>query len=120
MIRLGLLDSRRNTSDARACTCWSLASPTRAPCHVVAEREGGRTLNGDLVVVVDPAQVVEPQVPGEGGGLLGDTFHHASVAAQRIDVVVEQLETGTVEGFRLPLAGHCHADARRQARPQRA
>jgi hypothetical protein len=33
--------------------------------HVIAIRQGGLALDGDPVVVVDPAQVGQPQVPGE-------------------------------------------------------
>jgi hypothetical protein len=61
---------------------------------VVAEREGGLAFDGDAIVVVDPAEVVELEVTGEAGGLGGCAFHHATVAADRVDVVVEHLEAG--------------------------
>ena len=61
--------------------------------HVLAERQRRVALDGDVVVVVDPAEVGELQVAGQRRGLAGDAFHHAAVAAQGVDVVVEQLET---------------------------
>src|SRR5258706_238790 len=36
--------------------------------HVVAEGQAGVALDGDPVVVVDPAEVAELQVAGQGGG----------------------------------------------------
>ncbi len=73
-----------------------------------------------LVVVVDPAQVGELQVAGQGGRLAGDALHHAAVAGQGVDVVVEHLEAGPVEVLRHPLAGDRHPDAGGDALAERA
>src|SRR6516164_3885100 len=48
---------------------------------------------------------------GERGGLGADAFHQAAVAADRINVVVEKIETGLVVAARKPLARDGHADA---------
>ena len=50
--------------------------------HVFAEGQRGVALDGDVVVVVDPAEVGELEVPGQGRGLAADAFHHAAVAAE--------------------------------------
>ena len=89
--------------------------------HVVAEGQRGVALDGDVVVVVDPAEVGELQVAGERGRLGRDAFHHAAVAAQGVDVEVDQvLEAGLVEVGGHPAAGDGHADAVGQPLPERA
>ncbi len=129
MISVGRLGSARNRSNARASIRRSLASPDPrdVPAEadelrgdVVAEGQGGAALDRDLVVVVDPAEVVQLQVPGQRRRLLGDALHHAAVPADGVDVEVEQLEAGAVERRRHPLRGHGHADAGGVPRAQRA
>ena len=71
---------------------------------VVAVGELGVAVDRDVVVVVDPAEVVELQVAGERGGLVRDALHQVAVAADRVDVEVEELEAGAVEARRQPLA----------------
>src|SRR5271157_4291388 len=49
---------------------------------------------------------------GEGGGLAGDAFHHASISAKRVDIEVDQvLEARTVVSRGQPLPGNSHANA---------
>ncbi len=86
--------------------------------YVLAEGQLGVAFDRDAVVVVDPDEVVELEVAGQGGGLTGDAFHHAAVSAQRVDVEVEHLEVGTVELRGHPLARHGHADAGGHALPE--
>ena len=88
--------------------------------HILGERQAGGALDGDLVVVVDPAQVGQLQVPGQRGGLGADALHQAAVAAQRVDVVVEQLVAGPVERGGLPQSGDGHPDAGGDPGAQRA
>jgi hypothetical protein len=87
---------------------------------VLGEGERGLALDRDPVVVVDPAEVRELQVAGQRRGLARDPLHHAAVAGKRVDVVVEQLEAGTVEVGGLPLGGDGHADRGGDALPERA
>ena len=75
----------------------------------------GVAVDRDVVVVVEPAEVVEALVAGDRGGLVRDALHQAAVAGDRVDVVAEELEAGAVEVRRLPLRGHRHADAGRDA-----
>jgi hypothetical protein len=79
--------------------------------HVLAERPGRVPLDRDLVVVVDPAQVGQPEVAGQRCRLARDAFHHAAVAGQGVGVVVEHLEARPVEVGGHPPAGDGHAHA---------
>jgi hypothetical protein len=88
--------------------------------NVVGEREARAALDRDVVVVVDPAEVREPEVAGQRRGLRRDALHHVAVAAERVDVVVEQLVAGAVEVGGLPVAGDRHADRGRHALAERA
>ncbi len=86
--------------------------------HVFAEGPVGVALDGDLVVVVDPAEVRELQMPSERGGFTGDPLHEVAVAAEDVDIIIEQLKSGSVEVLGHPPARHSHAHARRHALPQ--
>ncbi len=79
--------------------------------HVLAVGEVGRTLDRDVVGIVDPAQIRLSEMARDGSRLARDALHHVAVAAQRVDVVVEQLEAGTVEVLGQPARADRHADA---------
>jgi hypothetical protein len=88
---------------------------------VVGKRQGGVALDGDVVVVVDPAEVGEPQVSRQRRRLVRDALHHAAVAAQGVDVKVDQvLEPGPIEARGHPPAGDGHAHAGGQSLAERA
>ena len=57
---------------------------------------------------------------GERRRFAGDAFHHAAVAAQRVDVVVEHLEVRAIEVAAPSTAGDRHADAGGDALAERA
>ncbi len=59
-------------------------------------------------------------MPGERCRLAGDALHHAAVAAQREDAIVEQLETGPVEVSGEPIGADRQADAGGDALAERA
>ena len=85
--------------------------------HVVAVGEGGVAVDRDVVVVVDPAEVVELEVAGERGRLVRDALHQAAVAGQRVDVEVEEVGA---EALALPLRGQRHPDRGRDPLAERA
>ena len=85
---------------------------------VVAVGEVGLAVDRDVVVVVDPAEVVELEVAGERGGFAGDALHQAAVAGDRVDVEVEEL--GGVVAGALPLRGDRHPDRGGDALAERA
>jgi hypothetical protein len=64
-----------------------------------------------VIVVVDPAQIVEGEMAGERRGLGANPFHQATIAANRIDVVVEQIEARLVVTAAKPFPRNSHADA---------
>mmetsp|Transcript_100933 Transcript_100933/g.308628 ORF Transcript_100933/g.308628 Transcript_100933/m.308628 type:complete len:359 (+) Transcript_100933:1114-2190(+) len=87
---------------------------------VLRDRPSGVALDRDLVVVPNPAEVVELHVPGERRRFGGDALLQAAVAAEGVDVVAEELEARLVELLREPLRRHRHADAVGHALPERA
>ena len=86
---------------------------------VVVVGEVGFAVDRDVVVVVDPAEVVELEVAGDRGGFVGDALHQAAVAGDRVDVEVEELEPAVVAGA-LPLGGDRHPDRGGDALAERA
>ena len=91
----------------------------KARRDVLGERDPRRPLDRDVVVVVDPAEVVEAEVAREGGRLGRDPFHHAAVSGDGEDAVVEDVEAGTVVTGGEPLLADRHPDAGRDALPER-
>ena len=64
----------RKTSSACSMRSMSLASPIRRTfhpyarnrvCDVFGERDARVAFDGDVIVVVNPAEVIEPQMSGE-------------------------------------------------------
>ena len=88
--------------------------------HVFRERQARVAFDGDVVVVVDPAEVVQAQVAGQGGSLGRDSLHQATVAADDINAVVEDVESWSIIALGEPLLRDRHADARGHPLAQRA
>src|SRR5512132_827669 len=80
---------------------------------------GGR-VDGEVVVVVDPAEIVELLVTGQGGGLVRNPLLQVAIAADGVDVEVEDLEAGSVVAGREPFRGHRHPHARGDSLAERA
>ena len=91
------------------------------PCsHIFAEGQLRVALDRDRVVIVNPQQVIQLEMPGRRSGLAGNPFHQVAVAAQHIDAVLEQLKARPVVMGCQPLGRHRKADAGSDALPQRA
>ena len=86
---------------------------------VLREGDARVAFDGDVVVVVDPAEVVQAQVAGQRRRLRRDALHQAAVAANGIDVVVEDVEARPVVAVGEPLLGDGHAHARGDPLPER-
>ena len=86
---------------------------------VLGEGDARVAFDRDVVVVVDPAEVVEAEMAGQRRRFRADALHHAAVAAYRVDVVVEDLEVRPVVAVGEPLLGDGHADAGGDALAQR-
>ena len=121
---LGLAEDRERILDALEIV--GVADPQHVPAigeearrDILGEGDAGVALDGDVVVVVDPAQVVEAEMAGERGRLRADALHQAAVAADRVDVVVEEVEARPVVAAGQPLPRDRHADAGGDALPQR-
>ena len=80
--------------------------------HVLAEGERGRSVDRDLVVVVEHVERAEAEMSGERGGFGGDALHQVAVADERPHVVVEKrgVRSRAVEAGSEHLARHRHAD----------
>src|SRR5207247_316570 len=64
--------------------------------NVLGEGDARVPFDGDVIVVVDPAELVETQVGGQRRRFRRNALHHAAISANRIDVVIEDLEPGPV------------------------
>src|SRR4029077_16848679 len=82
------------------------AGAPEAGGDVVLVRELRVPVDRDVVVVVDPAEVVQALVPGERGGLVGDPLHEAAVAGDRVGV--EVVDLAAIARLQ-PLAGDRHS-----------
>ena len=56
---------------------------------IFGKGDAGIAVDGDVIVVVDPAQIIQGEMAGERSGLRADAFHQAAVAANGIDVIIE-------------------------------
>src|SRR5262245_14679356 len=55
--------------------------------NILAESDARLALNSDVVVVVDPAQVIETEMTCQRGGFRADALHQAAIAADGVDVI---------------------------------
>src|SRR4029077_19036240 len=58
------------------------AESDKARRYIIAIGERRVTLDGYVVVVVDPAEIIELEMSRQRRGLAGNSFHHAAVATQ--------------------------------------
>src|SRR5262249_15838251 len=65
----------------------------------------------DVIVVVDPAKIVQGEMARQRRRFGSHALHHATIAANRVDVVVKDLEVGAVVPISEPSLGNGHADA---------
>src|SRR6516164_1292975 len=86
---------------------------------IFREGNAGVALNGDVVVVPDPAETIEPEVSRKRCGLRCHAFHHAAVAADRVDVVVKDVVSRLVIAGGQPLLRDCHTYTRGHTLSQR-
>mmetsp|Transcript_37023 Transcript_37023/g.110873 ORF Transcript_37023/g.110873 Transcript_37023/m.110873 type:complete len:244 (-) Transcript_37023:697-1428(-) len=84
---------------------------------ILGEAEGGGTVDGDVVVVVQDNELAQPQMTREAGRLGRDALLEASVAADHVGVVIE--EGGGVGGREVTL-GDGEADGVGDALAERA
>src|SRR5712692_8699417 len=99
----------------------NVPSVTQEPgCNVLGEGDARAAFEGDVIVVVDPAEIVEAQMGGQRRRFRRDALHHAAISANSIDVVIEDLEPGPVVTGGKPLLSDGHPHARGDALSERA
>src|SRR5260221_8719872 len=57
--------------------------------NVLGECDARAALDRDVIVVVNPTEVIETEMPGQRCGLGRDALHQAAIATDRINIVVE-------------------------------
>src|SRR5947209_878771 len=72
-----------------------------------------------MVAVVEINQLAQLEMPGKGRRLGGDAFLQVAIAADAVDVVVYQVESGSVEVIAKVRFGDCHADTVAEALSER-
>ena len=89
-----LAEDRKRLLDALQIV--GIADPQHIPMvseeargDIFGKRDAGLAVDGDVIVVVDPAQIIQGEMAGERRGLRADAFHQAAVAANGIDVIIE-------------------------------
>ncbi len=113
IIRVGRSVVLWNVSNARASISQiigvghagdvpSISHKTRR--HIFAERPIRRTVERNVIVVVHPAEIGEFQMSGKRCRFAANPLHQIAVRTHRVDVVIEDLKSGTVEVRRQPLA----------------
>src|SRR5262249_5111266 len=122
---LGVPENRERILDALKII--RVANPQDVPSigkkarrDILCEGDAGLTLDRDVIVVIDPTQVVELEMASERGRLRTEPPHQAAVAANRIDVIVEDVEARSVVAVGKPLPRHRHADTGRDSLTERA
>src|SRR5258706_8663103 len=79
--------------------------------NVLGECDARATLDRDVVVVVNPTEVIETEMRCQRCGLGRDAFHQAAVAADRINIVIEYVEARLVVAAGKPFLSNRHTDA---------
>src|ERR1019366_2367541 len=100
----------------RVADAQDVPAVTQEPGGDVLRKGDARvSVDGDVVVVINPAEVVQGEMAREGRGFRSHPFHHAAIAADRISIVVEDLVVRPIVAVGEPFFGHGHADAHRNA-----
>ena len=72
--------------------------------HVFRESKTGMSLDGDVIVVIDPTKVRKAQVTCQRSGFSAYALHHAPVARKGIHIKIKQLEIRLVISMAKPVA----------------
>src|SRR5882724_13404025 len=81
-----LFDSTNVIGIADAKAVPAVSEKTRG--HVFGERNVRVPFDADVIVVVDPAEIIETEMTGERGSFGSHALHHATVTCDGVDVVV--------------------------------
>src|SRR4030095_14622109 len=64
---------------------------------ILSERDTCVSFDGDVIVVVDPAQIVETKMTSQRRRLGRNSLHQAAISTNCVNVVVEDLEAWFIE-----------------------
>src|SRR6478752_4049478 len=113
-----LFDSANVIGVANAQNVPAVSEKARG--HVFGECDVRVPFDADVIVVPDPAEIIQTEMTGERGSFGSNAFHHATVTADGVDVVLENLKTWFVVSVGEPFLGDAHADAGRDTLSERA
>src|SRR5258708_25023892 len=85
---------------------------------VLGEGDSRIPFDGNVVVVIDPAEIVKAKVARQRRRLRSDALHHATIPTNGIDVVIEDVEAGLVVAAGKPLLADRHTYAGSNALPE--
>mmetsp|Transcript_1401 Transcript_1401/g.2103 ORF Transcript_1401/g.2103 Transcript_1401/m.2103 type:complete len:574 (+) Transcript_1401:591-2312(+) len=88
--------------------------------HVLGKGPVSVTLDGDLVVIVHPDEVVKLEMTCKGGSLRCNTLLHAAITAHGVRIEVEELVSRLVVRSSKPLTGNGHSHTRGQSITERS
>src|SRR3974377_469731 len=92
---------------------------TEKSCRDVLRKGDARiAFDRDVIVVIDPAEVVQGEMARQRRCFGSHALHHAAIAANRVDVVAKDLEVGGVVTVGEPRLGYGHAHAGRNTLPK--
>src|SRR5262245_2385714 len=101
-----------------ALTIVCVADPQDVPAigqetsrDILGECQARTPFDRDVVVVVDPAEIVEAQMTGQRCRFRCNTLHQTTISTNGIDAVVEDLEIRLVVSVGKPFLGDRHPDA---------
>src|SRR6478672_3112123 len=112
-----LFDSVNVIGIADAQNVPAVSEKTRG--HVFGECDVRVPFDADVIVVPNPAEIIQTEMTGERGSFGSNAFHHAAVTTDGVDVVIEDFKTWFVVSVGEPFLGDGHANTCRDALSKR-
>ena len=84
---------------------------SKASRRIIGEPSANLAINGDAVVVPKDDKFAQAKRPCKRTGLVGDAFHHATIAQENIGVVIDNHMFATIELRRQDFFGKRHTNA---------
>ena len=81
-----------------------------ASAWIIAVRKIRLAFNGDVIVVVNPNQIIQLQMARDTASLAAHAFHHAAVTTNRVCAEIKNLKAWAIECCGQPLLCHRHAN----------
>jgi hypothetical protein len=63
----------------------------KARGDVFGEGDTGLAIDGDVIVVVNPTKIIEAEMTGKRGRLGADALHQVAVAANGVNIIIEDI-----------------------------